>query len=367
MSKKIYIPERIFDGDKFLSGHGVIVDAGKVIAVMPVTDLPADSELHELPGMLLAPAYMDLQIYGGNGEMFSLYPSVKSLSATYKYCKEGGATHFMATVATNSMEIMYQAIDAVKDYWQQGLPGLLGLHLEGPYLNPAKKGAHISHFIKNPELSEVKALLEKGKEELKMMTLAPECCSDEVIRYLLDHEILVSAGHSNATYEQAMKAFNLGIPTATHLFNAMSSFKHREPGLVGALFDGAVYSSIVGDGIHVDFAALRVAKKIMGERLFLITDAITEIQSDSYTYILEKDHYVTENGILAGSCLTMGSGVKKMIKDAGILPEEALTMASRIPAQVINAENKWGRIAPGYEVDWVVLDSEFNVQEIIQL
>lgn len=365
MDKIIFIPERIFNGDQFISGYGVEVDNDKIIRVIPSGEIPENIQRKTLPGMMIAPAYVEMQIYGGDGQMFSLFPSVKSLTATYEYCVRGGATHFMATVATNSDEIMYKAMDAVKEYWRQGLPGLLGLHLEGPFLNPAKKGAHLTQFIHKPAMNEIKSLVEKGEGAFRMMTLAPECCDAEIISYLICQGILVSAGHSNATYEQAMDAFALGIPAATHLYNAMSSLQHRAPGLVGAIFDGHVYSSIVADGIHVDFAAVRVAKKIMGKRLFLITDAVTEAKTDSYEYILDKDRYVTENGTLAGSCLTLGKAVKNLIDHAITYPEEALRMASLYPARVAGKANQLGRIAPGYQADMVVMDKDFNVQGTI--
>ncbi|MGH2644766.1 MAG: N-acetylglucosamine-6-phosphate deacetylase [Chitinophagaceae bacterium] len=365
MNKVVFIPERIFDGDQFSSGRAVEVVDDKITGIISSNSIPAEVPAKSLPGLLLAPAFIELQIYGGDGQMFSLFPSVKSLTATYEYCVRGGATHFMATVATNSDEIMYKAIDAVNEYWRQGLPGLLGLHLEGPYLNPAKKGAHLTQFIRKPSLREVKSLVEAGKDAFRMMTLAPECCDHEIIRYLIDQHVLVSAGHSNATYEQAMNAFALGIPTATHLYNAMSPFQHRAPGLVGAIFDSNLYSSIVADGIHVDFAAVRVAKKIMGKRLFLITDAVTEARTDSYTYLFNKDRYITENGTLAGSCLTLGKAVKNLIEYVHIEAEEALRMASLYPAQVAGKANQLGKIAPGYQADMVMMDKDFNVKNTI--
>lgn len=365
MNKVIFIPERIFNGDQFISGYGVEVDNDKITGIIPSDEISENIQKETLPGMTMAPSFMELQIYGGDGQMFSLFPSVESLTATYEYCVRGGATHFMATVATNSDEIMYKAINAVKEYWQQGLPGLLGLHLEGPFLNPAKKGAHLTQFIRKPTMDEIKSLVEKGEGAFRMMTLAPECCDNRIISYLMNHNILVSAGHSNATYEQAMAAFALGIPTATHLYNAMSPLQHRAPGLVGAIFDGHVYSSIVADGIHVDFAAVRVAKKIMGNRLFLITDAVTEANTDSYTYVLDKDRYVTENGTLAGSCLTLGKAVKNLIDHVQIEPEEALRMASLYPAEVAGKSHLLGKIAPGYQADMVIMDKDFNVQGTI--
>lgn len=360
-----YIPDRIFNGENFIAGCAVIVDEGKILDVVPAGEVPSDAESQPLRGLQLAPAFMDLQIYGGNGQMFSLFPSVEALQATYEYCVGGGTSHFMATVATNSSDIMYRAIAAVKAYWQKGLPGLLGLHLEGPYLNPEKKGAHLPQFIRRPVMQELKELLQEGKDVIRMMTLAPECCSPESIQYFMDAGITVSAGHSNATYEEAMQAFDLGIPTATHLYNAMSPLMHRAPGLVGAILDGTVFSSIVVDGIHVSFPAVRIAKKIMKERLFLITDAVTEGRSDSYTYLFQHDRYVTDNGTLAGSCLTQAKGVKNMIDHVGISAEEALRMASLYPARVIGRDKEHGKIEQGFLANMVALNNNYEVENII--
>lgn len=366
MKNTAYFPDRIFTGETFIHNQAVLIREGKVAALVPENALPEDIDCHRLPGKTLAPAFMDLQIYGGLGQMFSLTPSVESLDATYRYCMQGGAAYFMATVATNSPKIMQESMKAVNQYWAEGRPGLLGLHLEGPYLNPAKKGAHLPQYIvEHPSLQEVKALVESAGGALRMITIAPECCSAEVIGYLLDQGILVSAGHSNATYEEAAAAFALGIPTATHLYNAMSPLQHRAPGLVGALFDGTACSSLVADGIHVSFPAIRIAQKIMGPRLFLITDAVTEARSDSYTYILDHDRYVTENGTLAGSCLTQAKSVQNLVHRAGIPEADALRMASLYPARLIGRDHELGMIREGFRADWVVLDEQLNPSEMI--
>src|SRR5690625_3314133 len=211
MKQKVYFPSRFFNGEKFIEDKAILTEDGKVEALLSPMEIPEQAEVISLKGRTIAPAYKELQIYGGNGKMFSLFPSVESLKATYDYSLAGGATAFMATVPTSGMEIMEAAMDAVYDYWQQYLPGLLGLHLEGPYLNPVKKGAHIEKFIEKPDLAKVKKLVERGRGTIKMMTIAPERCPDEVIKYLADQDILLSAGHSNATYEEAKRGFSLGI------------------------------------------------------------------------------------------------------------------------------------------------------------
>lgn len=365
MSKTAYLPARLFDGENFHTDTAILTETGKVLTLLPDSEIPEGVKIHRFPEATLAPAFKDLQIYGGNGKMFSLFPSIETLKATYEYSKTGGASYFMAAIPTSSPEIMETAMDAVGEYWQQGLPGLLGLQLEGPYLNPVKKGAHIETFLQTPTLSSVKKLIARGKGTIKMMTIAPECCPDEVISYLAHQNILLSAGHSNATYQEARRGFDLGITTCTHLFNAMSGFQHRAPGLVGAAFDYDVYSSIIPDGVHVDPAAVRIASKIMGDRLFYITDAITAAKTETYHYIQKEDRIELEDGTLAGSCLTMGSAVQKSMR-FGLKPEAALKKASRIPSKVLGQDQKWGNISPGYDIDWVLLDKNYRVKTLIK-
>lgn len=366
MSQKIYLPEKLFDGEKFRKNTAILTDQEKVVALLPASELPENTEVISFPESTIAPAFKDIQIYGGNGQMFSLYPSVETLKATYAYSKAGGATSFMATIPTSSPNIVQAAIKAVNKYRELGLPGLLGLQLEGPYLNPVKKGAHLEKFIQKPILDNVKKLIHQGEGAIKMMTIAPECCSDTVIRYLAQQDILLSAGHSNATYEEARRGFDQGITTCTHLFNAMSGLHHRAPGLVGAAFDSTVFSSIIPDGFHVDEAALRIASQLMRDRLFVITDAITEAKTDTYHYIQKGDRIVLQDGTLAGSCLSMGKAVRKMIA-FGLAPEEALKKTATIPSKVLGKETVWGKIAPGYSVDWVLLNRVYQVQKTLSV
>lgn len=365
MAIKYYLPSRFFNGEKFVENKAIVVENGKIKNFIPKNELPEAIDLIELKNQWIVPAYKDLQINGAGGIMFSAQPSVEALQEIYDYSISGGATGFLATIPTNSFELIATAIEAAREYQKQGLKGLLGLHLEGPYINPVKKGAHNEKHIKKPTLEEVKELVNMGGGMIKMITLAPECCSDEVIEYLLKKDIILSAGHSNATYEEAKHGFSLGINLCTHLYNAMSNFSHREPGLVGAIFDSEVYSGFIPDGVHTTPAALRIAHKIMGDRLFFVSDAITETKTDSYQYIRKKDRFVTEKGTLAGSCLTMETAVQKAVS-MGIPLENALRKASLIPAQVLNEDHRVGKIEIGYEVDWAVLDPKLTIIQTIK-
>jgi N-acetylglucosamine-6-phosphate deacetylase len=363
---KAYINAQIFNGEEIVRDAILLTEDKKVIDIVPSGQIPSEAQVADLQNNYIAPAFIDLQIYGGNGKLFSQELSVDSLKATYEYCLSGGAAWFLPALATNSIEIFIRAIDIVKEYWQQGGKGVPGLHLEGPYINPLKKGAHIESCIKKPTMEEVSMLLRHGRDVIKMITLAPEQCDAEIIKLLADNNVIVSAGHSNATYAQAMEGFNNGITAATHLFNAMSAFAHRAPGLPGALFDHpSVRSSIVPDGIHVDYAVLRTSKKVMKERLFIITDAVTETIAGGYIHKYQGDRYTLPDGTLSGSALTMMKGVKNCIEHAGIPVEEALRMASLYPAAVIGKENVWGRIAKGYNAEFVVFDHYFAIKEVI--
>ena len=358
-----YVNARIFTGDRFLEDHAVLTDKGRIIGILPASEIPEDTQRVELSGLTLAPSLIDLQIYGGNGKLFPYHLDTASLKATYEYCRGGGAAHFMPTVPTSSWEVMLKAIQAVKAYWEEGGAGVLGLHLEGPFMNPDKRGAHLIQYITTPTQQDIDRLLEHGRGIIKMMTLAPECCDPKLVKQLQEAGILISAGHSNATYQQGYTAFENGITAATHLFNAMSALQSRAPGMVGAIYDhNRVCASVVADGIHVDFASIRISKKIMGERLYLITDAVAESLVGDYVYVFEKDRYVNAQGVLAGSCLTMMQAVKNCVQQVGIPLDEALRMGSTYPAALAGKENELGRIAAGYRDSMVAFDENLAVR-----
>jgi N-acetylglucosamine-6-phosphate deacetylase len=361
---KVFINAKIFTGNRFVENATLLVDEGKIVTIAAEKNF-AGPLVVDVKHQLIVPSFIDLQIYGGNHHLFGEFPSVKALDATYQYCLAGGATGFLPTIATNSLEIMLQGIEAVKTYWQQNGKGVLGLHLEGPYINPVKRGAHIAEHIRQPTVKEIKLLLEKGRDVIKMITLAPEICDDEIINLLQQNNIIISAGHSNATYNEAVSFFNKGITTATHLYNAMSALQHRQPGLVGAIFNsGNINTSIVADGHHVDYAAISIAKKILGNKLFLITDAVTENDKGQYCHQLSGDKYVMPNGTLSGSSLTMLQAVKNCVQYAGINLGEALRMASLYPAVVMGIDDSKGRIEKNYDADFVILSPEIELLSV---
>jgi len=356
-----YLAEKIFTGYEILNHHAVVVDDNGIITgIIPSQNIQAGTKITDVKNALIAPAFIDLQLYGAYGKLLSAYPTAETVKAIYDYSCAGGASHCMPTVGTSTYETIFTCIDAIKDYWNKGGQGVLGLHVEGPWISVSKRGAHNPEWIFSPTIEQAKQLLEYGKDIIKMITVAPEVVSSEVIDLIHSYNIVVSAGHSNATYEQATASFNT-IKTATHLYNAMSALQHREPGMAGAILDHAsVYCSIVPDGYHVSFPAIRIAKKIMGERLFAITDAVTETTEGYYKHTLEGDKY-TSNGILSGSALTMNKCAKNFVEHCGITIEESLRMCSIYPAKVMRKENELGLIATGRKANLVVLNNTLDV------
>jgi N-acetylglucosamine-6-phosphate deacetylase len=362
MSVTAYVAEKIFTGDEWLTGKCVLVNEDGIIeSIISEEDIPGGAIKIFKHSCFIAPAFIDAQIYGAHGSLLAVEPTVATLEKTLAYCRQGGANYFQPTVATNTYDVFYNCIDAVKEYWNAGKQGVIGLHIEGPWISKEKRGAHIEALIHSPTLEEAKELLEYGKGVITMITLAPEVCSDEVIELIKSYGVVISAGHSNAAYQQAIEGFNKGIPAATHLYNAMSPLQHREPGMVGAIMEhDKVMCSIIPDGYHVDFAALSIAKKVMKERLFIITDAVTETSEGYYPHQKEGDKYVS-NGILSGSALTMATAVKNCVEKVGIELDEALRMASLYPAKVLGLDNQLGRIKKGYKAELIFLDKALNV------
>ena len=229
-----------------------------------------------------------------------------------------------------------------------------------------KRGAHVESLIHSPTVQQVEALLNYGKGVIKIITLAPEVCSKEVIDLILSHNIIISAGHSNATYKEAKKSFANGITAVTHLYNAMSPLQHREPGLVGAAMDdNIIKTSIIPDGYHADFAVVRIAKQVMKERLFVITDAVTTTTKGDYQHEAAGDKYEA-GGILSGSALTMNKAVKNLVEHAGIDLAEALRMCSLYPAQLFKTDNIRGKISSGYQSVMVVLNNDLEVVALLR-
>ena len=362
-NKKAYTAGTVYTGTDKLRHHAVLTTDGHIDALVPAIAVSEEYEVKSFGNQaIIAPAFVDLQLYGANNRLLSVYPDAQTVSDIVQYSKSGGAAWCLPTVATNTYEVIFKCIDAIRDYWQQGGKGALGLHVEGPWISMEKRGAHNPDWIFSPTLEQVEELIEYGRNVIKIITLAPEVCTPDILEYIQLQKIIVSAGHSNATYEQAIETFNTtGVATVTHLYNAMSPMQHRAPGLVGAVLDHPlVKAAIIPDGHHVDYAAIRIAKKILNERLFAITDAVTTTTEGYYKHQFAGDKY-TSNGILSGSALTMHKAFINLVVYAGVKVDEALRMCSLHPARIIKHSDEIALLKNGYPASMVVLDKALNL------
>ena len=358
--QKVFTADRVFSGSDWLPDHAVVVEKGIIKDILPLVSLPSESVIEEHV-YIITPSFIDAQIYGASGKLFATFPTAETLQLMQENCALAGTHYFLPTVATNTYDVFKRCIDAVKEYWNQGGVGVGGLHIEGPWINKNKRGAHVENLIHTPTINQVHELLDYGMGVIKMITLAPEICNKEMIRLIRSKKVLVSAGHSDATFEQATESFDNGVYAVTHLFNAMSPLHHRSPGMPAAVIQHPqVVASIIADGHHVDFEMISIAKKLLEDRLFLITDAVTETTEGLYQHKLEGDKYVC-NGILSGSALTMLQAVKNCIDKVGIKEEEALRMATVYPARILGIDDELGMIKKGHRAELTFLDKDWRV------
>ncbi len=350
----------ISDGE-ITRGKAILISGNQITHIVSEQAIPQDAEKIDFNGAYIAPGLIDLQIYGTGGKLFAGIPTEEALEQMENDLLAQGTTGFFATLGTNSVDVVEKGIAAAKAYRARSKGNFWGMHLEGPYLNAAKKGAHPEKYIKKGTLAEVERWLEMADGVVRMMTIAPELQDQEVINYLHDHGVILSSGHSNATYQQGKSFLNNPVPAVTHLFNAMPQMHHREPGYIPAIFEEKPYVSIVADGIHVDFAMVRLAKRELGDKLFLITDAVTTASEGTYQHQFTGDRYVMPDGTLSGSCLTMLKAAQNCVEHVGITLAEAINMASLCPAQLAKMTKK-GRVAAGYDADLIVFDEAFQVK-----
>ncbi|RPE13408.1 N-acetylglucosamine-6-phosphate deacetylase [Chitinophaga lutea] len=350
----------IYTGQDIQQGKALLLENGIVKGLADAGSIPSEARIINHTGHSIAPGLLDLQIYGGGDHLFSDDPSFAALTHIADALEANGTTGFLLTLATNHLSVFEKAIDTVRDH---PLASVLGLHLEGPYINPVKRGAHIPECIKRPTVPEVKALLDRAQGVIRMMTLAPEMCDPAVIELLLSHGVIISAGHSNATFAEAERGFQLGIQTSTHLYNAMSPLHHRDTGLPGAVYQSQhAYASIIPDGIHVDYNTLAISKKVMGERLFLITDAVAPSKG-AYAHVFKDDRYTLADGTLSGSAITLLQGVRNCVEHVGIPLDEALRMASTYPSRLMGMPER-GVITPGQPANLTIFTASFQPRGI---
>ncbi|ACH65421.1 N-acetylglucosamine-6-phosphate deacetylase [Aliivibrio fischeri MJ11] len=363
---------KVYTGNDVLTDHSVIINGTEIEAVCPTSELPAGIELKDLDGAILSPGFIDLQLNGCGGVMLNDEITAETMQIMHEANLKSGCTSFLPTLITSSDEDMRAAIEAAREYHSKYQNQSLGLHLEGPYLNVMKKGIHSVDHIRTSD-SDMIQLMCDNADLIAKVTLAPEQNDPEHIERLHKVGIVVSIGHTNATYAEARQGFESGITFATHLFNAMTPMVGREPGVVGAIYDTPdVYAGIIADGFHVDYANIRIAHKIKKEKLVLVTDATAPAGADMeyFIFVGKKVYYkdgkcVDENGTLGGSALTMIEAVQNTVEHVGIALDEALRMATLYPAQAMGLDNKLGRIKKNMVANLAIFDRDFNVKATV--
>ncbi|MBR0827767.1 N-acetylglucosamine-6-phosphate deacetylase [Bradyrhizobium manausense] len=360
---------RIFDGERFLDDHAVVVEGGHIAAVVPHSERPHGAA-RDLGGGLLAPGYIDVQVNGGGGVLFNEDPTAEGISRIAAAHRQHGTVGLLPTLVTDTPQLMAAAIAAAREA-RHSTPATLGIHLEGPFLDPLRKGAHELRYIRDLEPGDL-ATIANANCGAVILTLAPNRVRAESIAELARHGVLVSLGHSDASYAEACAAVKAGARAFTHLFNAMSAPAGREPGMVGAALDlTEAYVGIIADGHHVHEANLRIAFAAKRhDRFMLITDAMPPAAGGPDQFDLQGRRVSRadgclrlEDGTLAGSVLTMDEAVRYAVNVVRLDLTDALAMASRVPATFLRRDAELGRIAPGYLASLVHLDDDLRVLE----
>ena len=364
---------RIFDGDLWHQGAALLVEAGRIAAIVADPDVPTGAILTSLDGARIVPGFVDLQVNGGGGVLLNEQPDVDGIRTICTAHARFGTTALLPTLITDTPEVTARAIVAGIAAKAENVPGFLGLHLEGPHLSLARKGAHDPKLIRPMEADDLQRIIgARGRLDALLTTVAPESVSDDQIAALAKAGVTVSLGHSDSGYATVSAAVAAGASMMTHLFNAMSPLGHREPGMVGAALDlGHLNAGLIADGFHVDPVSIGIAlraKKGPG-RIFLVTDAMSTIGTDMTGFtlngreIFRQDGRLTlADGTLAGADIDMIACVRFMHAHVGLDLEEALRMASLYPAEAIGMTGRKGRLTHGHDADFVVLDDELAVR-----
>lgn len=369
--QKALVNARVLTAQGWRDDVAVIVEDGRILALTRPDEIAQDAEVDDLGGRMLLPGFIDCQVNGGGGVLFNDQPTVEGIRAIGEAHRRFGTTGFLPTLISDTPDRMHAAVAAVDAATAQDVPGVLGIHLEGPFLSREKRGVHAAQFLHAPEVSELRTAesLQRGKT---LLTLAPECVTPDAVQDLVAAGVIVAAGHSNADYTTVRAALDAGVRGFTHLFNAMSPLTSRAPGMVGAaLDDPGSWCGVIADGHHVHPVALGIALKSKPRgKIFLVTDAMPPVGAENPSFTLggetitERDGICqTVDGTLAGSALSMIDAVRNTVALLGLPLEEAARMASAYPADFLGLGNTHGRIAPGFRADFTVVDAELHVTE----
>jgi N-acetylglucosamine-6-phosphate deacetylase len=360
---------RVLTAAGILDGHAVLIDAGQIAGVVPTAEVPANAEPRDLQGGLLVPGYIDTQVNGGGGVLFNDAPTADTIAAIGAAHRKFGTTGFLPTLISDDLHVVDQAMRATEAAIEAGVPGVLGVHIEGPFLNPKRKGIHDEGKFRVID-DEAIALLTSLKVGKTLVTLAPERTTPDMIQRLADAGVHVAAGHTNALYKTMRQALEHGLTGVTHLFNAMSPLTSREPGVVGAVLESqTAWAGIIVDGRHVDPTTLKIALRTRPlDRFMLVTDAMPTVGMADKRFVLQGQEIVVRDGVcvgpggtLAGSDLDMAGAVRNAVQMLDLALEDAVMMASAAPAAFLGLDRQRGRIATGYAADLCLLDEQLNV------
>lgn len=366
--------KQIFTGDVLLEQHAILLDAGKIIDVVSVANIPPHTEKIDYTDCLLAPGFIDIQINGGGGVLFNETPNIETLKTISHTHARLGTTSFLPTLISTDDKTMQAASLAVRQAMQENVPGILGIHYEGPWLNAEKNGIHAKNNICYPNTASLQQL-EKLSVAKTLVTIAPEIFSDQQIQQLIAHGFIIFVGHSNATYARMQQTFAAGVTGVTHLFNACSSLMSREPGIVGAaLLSDQTWCSVIVDGHHVSYPSLQIALNCKNRKKFiLISDAMTVVGTDSQSFNLDNEIIAVTTGkctnavgTLAGSVLDIATALRNTVNNLNITLVEALRMSSTNAAEMLGLEQQIGRIIPEAQADLVALNAQLHVRAVIQ-
>ncbi|MFC3616643.1 N-acetylglucosamine-6-phosphate deacetylase [Lutimaribacter marinistellae] len=373
MTLRAYKGASLFDGRTLVKGHAALVEQDRYVGAVAEDALPADVSIIPLAGGVLTPGFVDLQVNGGGGVMFNDETTVAGLATVAAAHRATGTRAILPTLITDTPERTRLAVDAVVSAIEQDVPGIIGLHLEGPHLDPRRKGAHDEALIRPMEDRDLEFLSEAAVRLPNLMvTIAPESVSVEQIRQLAAAGVILALGHSDCSAETAQEALCAGAVCVTHLFNAMSQMSSRAPGLVGATLATHVKAGLIADGIHVHPTAIRAAVAAKGaERVFLVTDAMATVGSDigefqlSGRRVLRHSGRLTlEDGTLAGADLTLTRALQVMTGEVGLPLEQALAMATGVPAGVLRLPRGVGVLEPGGPWTAIHLDEHLRYSEL---
>lgn len=365
------VAPQIFTGDAWLVDHAVLIDRGRIVGLCPSDDIPPSYQVHDGGGDVLAPGFVDLQVNGGGGVLLNENTTMDGVARIATAHRRYGTTAMLPTLITDTHDRIAAAIHAVEEAIRHRVPGVIGVHLEGPFLSPERAGAHDPSLIRRPTDDDVEAMcaLSNGPT---LVTLAPECVSDSFVKGLVERGAIIAAGHTAAPYDRMVEAFQLGVTGITHLYNAMPAPQGRDPGPAGAAIDHhEAYCGIIADGHHVHPSMLRIAIQAKPKgQVFLVTDAMPPVGAKQTGFRLNGRPARLTNGVcklrdgtLAGSGLDMATAVRNVVDMLRLPMDEALRMASLYPAKFIGMDDQIGRIAPGYRADIVLFSGEVEVQE----